>query len=158
MSFQKFTKYRKRGGGSKISVRFTNGIAYLSSGFIDAASIVLRKEGTIEDDETIRFAEFFFDPSSKKIGIKPVGHKGLKDKDMLKRHGVRRVTGSKTRTCSVRGFQESCEIQDRTSYNLVPEKHKNPDLPEGQGEYIMFVSDKATLPSPESGNSEESTP
>ena len=139
MALQKFTSYRKR-GGSKVRVRFTDGVAYLSAGFIQAASKVLHQQGANSPDEEVRFVEFFFDSEARQVGIKPIGHKGLSDKVVLSRPGVRRVTGSKTRVVSVRGFQEECDIKDQTSFSLEPETRQNPDLPGDEGVYIMFTS------------------
>lgn len=145
MALQKFTQYRKR-GGSKVRVRFTDGVAYLSAGFIRAASKVLVDQGSNAPGEDIRYVEFFFDPEARQVGIKPVGHKGLSEKMVTSRPGVRKITGTKTKVVSVRGFQDECEIKDQTSFSLVPEKHRNPDLPEPEGVYIIFVSDEEHPP------------
>jgi hypothetical protein len=149
MSFTKFTDYRRPGAGGKMSIRFTDGIAYLSAGFLYAASSLLRKEGTLDEGEDVRFVELFFDKDSGRVGVKPVGHKGLKVDDVKKRSGVRQITGAKTKSIAARGFQEEFGIPDKTTFRLTPETHKNPGLPEGQNQFILFVSPP---PGPASGD------
>ena len=145
MAFTKFTQYRKRGTSNTSRIRFTGGVAYLSAGLIQAASAVLRKEGTLEEDDEVKFIELFFDRDEGRVAVKPVGHKDLKEKDVANRPGVRRITGTKSKTVSVRGFQEEFEIQDRTVFELEPQTHQNKSLPEGSRQFILFVSQSSAV-------------
>jgi hypothetical protein len=145
MAFTKFTQYRKRGTTNSMRIRFTGGVAYLSAGLIQAASAILRKEGTLEEHEDIQFVELFFDRDTQRVAVKPVGHKGLKPNDVKNRPGVRQVTGTKSKTVSVRGFQEEFAIQDRTVFELQPETHQNRSLPAAAQQFILFVSSSSSI-------------
>lgn len=142
--FTKFTKYRRRGTTNSMRVRFTNGVAYLSAGLIQAASTLLRREGTLDEGGEVKFIELFFDRDTGRVAIKPVGHKGLKQSDVAQRPGVRTITGARSKTVSVRGFQEEFGIEDKTVFELEPETHENKQLPEGAQQFILFVSRSAS--------------
>lgn len=116
----------------------------MSSGFMSAASTLLRRAGSLDEDDEVKFVEMFFDRDGGQVGIKPVGHKGLNEKDVKARPGVRAITGSRSKSVSVRGFQEEFGIEDRTVFELEPEIHQNPGLPEGSRQFIMFVSPELT--------------
>ena len=61
MSFKKYTNYSSNSKGRTISVRFKKGIMYLSAGFIDKATRVLREDGALEEGEEVRYVELWFD-------------------------------------------------------------------------------------------------
>lgn len=140
MAFELYSGFRKKGSRG-VTVRFKGSAAYFSSEFIRLASQVLQEKGSLGHGEPVRFVQFYFDPETREVGVKPIGSKGLTDDEVLARSGgeVRKIHGARASQVSIAGFRETYGIADGEKVVLARREITDSRLPEGHQEITLFA-------------------
>lgn len=140
MAFEPYSGFRKKGARG-MTARFKGTSAFLSSELVRRAGEELVARGSLDPGQTLRFVELWFDRESDEVGIKPVGHRGLEDDEVMARSDgrVRKIHGTKSAQVSVAGFRETYAIEDGTKVDLELRIIVDRRLPEGLQDVLIFA-------------------